>query len=314
MSSSVRLALAALLAPLALAACGPRMVETRRPAASPTPATPAPATTNTPAATPEVPAGTASWSVMWQPGFSEYVVTSAAAVRVEGDTTAPGGVRDDSVATRARVSMRVSPANAPLGVLVQVDSFLVSPKRGAPMMPAIVVPLAFQAQLDEPRRRIEFLAEQPMLGAPCASPAASLLAVVRDLAPALPTPLPRGFRWSETTTHQLCRSGVPLTVTSQHEWLVDGEAQVNGMTLVRLRRETQSTIAGTGSGRRAGASVEGTSKATAEYLLDPAAGRLHSATATSSAELRVRERADAAPITTRQDARQDVTLQAPAAQ
>lgn len=289
-----------------LAACGPRMVATPRPSAPPVgpAATTTPATT--PTATPAATAGASSWSVMWQPGFSAYVVTSAAAVHVEGDSLGP---RDDSVATRARVSMRVSPASAPRGVVVTVDSFLVSAGRGAPLAPAIASPVAFQAQLDEPRRRIEFLADQPMLGAPCATPAATLFAVVRDLAPALPTPLPRGYRWSETATHQLCRSGVPLTVTSQHEWTVDGEVQVDGQTFVRLRRETQSTVAGTGTGRRAGASIEGTSRASAEFLLDPAAGRLRSATATSSAELRVRERPDAPPITTRQEARQDVVLQ-----
>jgi hypothetical protein len=292
-----------------LAACGPRMVATPRPSEPTT----RPATATTPATTPTtaptVAAGATSWSVMWQPGFSAYVITSFAAVHVEGDTLAAGGVRDDSVATRARVSMRVSPANAPRGVVVTVDSFLVSPGRGAPLAPAIPSPVAFQAQLDEPRRRIEFLADQPMLGAPCAGPAATLFAVVRDLAPALPTPLPRGYRWSETATHQLCRSGVPLTVTSQHEWTVDGEVQVDGQTFVRLKRETQSTVAGTGSGRRAGASIEGTSRASAEFLLDPTAGRLRSATATSSAELRVRERPDAPPITTRQEARQEVMLQ-----
>ena len=296
------------LAAASLTACGPR-VPAPRPAPTPGAATPAPVTTTTPApvtsSAPVVP-GSTGRMVSWMPGFSGYVVTSQAAVHVEGDTLGP---RDDSVTTRARLTMRVSPESAPDGVIVTVDSFLVSAQRGAPLAPALMYPIVFQAQLDPARSRIEFPAEQPMMGKPCVGPAATLLALARDLAPALPSPLERGRKWSETTTTQLCRSGVPLTVTSRHEWTVEGEVEQAGRTLVRLTRVTESTIAGIGSGRRAGASVEGTSRAQAEYLLDPAAGRLQSAIVESSAELRVRERPDLPQLLTRQQARQEAVLQ-----
>lgn len=295
----------------AITACGPRVPATR-PAPSPVTTAPTPATVPAPepvtsAATP-VP-GSTGRIVSWMPGFSRYVVTSQAAVHVEGDTLVAGGVRDDSVATRAYLRMRVSPESAPDGVVITVDSFLVSPGRGAPFARTLAYPIVFQAMLDPARLRMEFPAEQPMMGKPCVGPAATLLALARDLAPALPSPLERGHRWSETTTHQLCRSGVPLTVTSRHEWTVEGEVEQAGRTFVRLVRATESTIAGTGSGRRAGASVDGVGRAQAEYLLDPTIGRLHSAIVNSTAELRVRERADLPELVTRQQARQEATLQ-----
>ena len=291
---------------LAAAACGPR-TPAPRPAPSPTGATPTPAAP-TPVPTTAIPVtpGSSGRIVAWAPGFSSYLVTSQAAVHVEGDTLGP---RDDSVSTRARLTVRVSPASAPNGVVVTVDSFLVSPKRGAPMASALTYPLVFQAQLDPARLRIDFLAEQSMLGVACTGPGATLLALARDLAPALPSPLERGRRWSETTTTQLCRSGVPLTITSRHEWTVEGEVESGGRVLVRLTRESQSTIAGTGTGRRTGASIEGTGRASAEYLLDPTAGRLQAATVQSTTELRVRERPELSPLVTRQEARQDAVLQ-----
>ena len=287
----------------ALAACGPRAPATRpapSPTAAPMPAAPAPL----PAAAPVTP-GASRWSVAWSPGFSSYLVTSQAAVHVEGDSLGP---RDDSVSTRARLTMRVSPESAPDGVVVTVDSFLVSARRGAPMAPALAFPLVFQAQIDPARLRIAFLPVQSMIGQPCTGPGATLLALARDLSPGLPSPLERGQRWSDTTTTLLCRSGVPLTVTSRHEWTVEGEVDSIGRVFVRLRRETESTIAGTGSGRRTGASIEGTSRASGAYLLDAAAGRLQAATVTSTAELRVRERPEAPPLVTRQEARQDAVL------
>ena len=306
--SSSRSRLPLVLALAGLAACGPR-VPAPRPAPSPTTGTPAPA--NVPAPEPVVSnatpvPGSTGRMVSWMPGFSRYVVTSHAAVHVEGDTLPP---RDDSVATRAYLQMRVSPESAPNGVVITVDSFLVSPQRGAPFSSMLAIPIAFQALLDPARLRMDFLAEQVMLGKPCIGPGATLLQLARDLAPALPSPLERGHKWTDSTTHQLCRSGVPLTVTSRHEWTVEGEVEQAGRTFVRLTRATESTVAGTGSGRRAGASVAGTSRAQAEYLLDPAMGRLHSAIANSTAELRVRERPELPELVTRQQARQEAVLQ-----
>ena len=294
------------LSALGLGACGPRVPATRpapQPAPTPSPTTPAPVTTATPTAAPTV-AGNVS-SIAWAPGYSSYVVTSSAAVHVEGDSLGP---RDDSVATRARLSVRVSPASAPNGVIVTVDSFLVSAQRGAPLASALAMPVVFQAQVDPARLRIDFPAEQPRMGHPGAGPTMTLLALARDLAPALPSPAERGRKWSETTTTLLCRSGVPLTVTSRHQWTVDGPVDSAGRTFVRLTRETESTITGTGTGRRAGASIEGTGRATAAYLLDPMAGRLQGAMVTSQAELRVRERPELPVLVTRQQARQDVAL------
>lgn len=295
------------LALLAAAACGPRVPARPAPAPARTPgpaATPAPATVSA-----AEPARAMRLEVTYQPGFAEYVVTSQALVHVEGDSL---GAREDSVATRARFSLRVSPANAPRGVVVTVDSFLVSPTRGAPLASALAIPLAFQAQLDESLRRIDFLAEQPMLGAPCTGPAFTLLAVARDLVAPLPATVEKGARWTESGSHQLCRGGVPLTVASRHEWRVDDIVEQEGRTLVRLHRETQATIAGSGSGRRAGARIDGTSRAAADYLVDPQTGRLHHATVASTAELKVVERAGGPVITSRQDARQEAVALAPA--
>src|SRR5205085_7295388 len=122
-------------------ACGPRVPATRpapQPTTAPTPTTTTPATTTTPVA-PAVAAG--ATSVTWAPGYSSYVVTSQAQVHVEGDSLGP---RDDSVATRARLTVRVSPASMPDGVVVTVDSFLVSDRRGAPFASALAFPIVFQ--------------------------------------------------------------------------------------------------------------------------------------------------------------------------
>jgi hypothetical protein len=239
------------------------------------------------------------------PGFVVYNVDTRAEITVEGDSVAAG---TDSAMTHARVSFRISPENAPRGVAATVDSFLVRPRTAAPMASALPTPLVFQATLDEGRSRLAFASEQVMLGAPCAGPGLTLLALARDLSPALPTVLERGARWRDSTSHTLCRAGVPLVVSAMHEWSVEGEEERDGARWIRLRRATQATITGAGEGRRAGASIAGTSRVVADYFVDPVGGRVHALTADSESELQVRERPDGPVATTRQRARQEATM------
>ena len=300
----------ALVASALLAACGPRVPAAPRPAPTPTPApssvgpvapidTALPTITEVP--TP-VPDGRAAWAFAYMPGFVVYHVDTRAEISVEGDSVVPGR---DSATTHVRVSFRISPENAPRGVAATVDSFLVRPRMGDSLISALATPLVFSATLDEGRSRLVFPAEQVMLGAPCAGPGLTLLALARDLVPPMPTVLERGARWRDSTSHTLCRAGVPLVVVALHEWSVEGEAEQDGMRWIHLRRLTQATVSGTGEGRRAGASVAGTSRVTADYLVDPVGGRVHRLTAESEGELQIRERPDGPVTTTRQRARQE---------
>ena len=302
-------ALAAVL--LLAAACGPRVPATPRPTPSPAPSPSptigptAPIDTTLPTVTEvptPVPDGRAAWAFAYMPGFVVYTVDTRAEFEIWGDSVQAGR---DSATTHASVSFRISPENAPRGVAATVDTFLVQPRTSAPVASALPTPLVFQATLDDGRSRLAFASEQVMLGAPCAGPGLTLHAMARDLTPALPTVLERGARWRDSTSHALCRAGVPLVVSAVHEWSVEGEVERDGMRWIRLRRLTQATVTGTGEGRRAGASIDGTSRVTADYLVDAVGGRVHSLTADSESELQLRERPDGPVSTTRQRSRQE---------
>lgn len=311
MHSHARVTLVAALALLA-AACGPRTPAAPRPASTPAPSptigpmapvdTSLPTVTEVPTPTPD---GRAAWAFAYMPGFVVYTVDTRAEISVEGDSIESA---TDSATTHARLSFRISPENAPRGVAATVDSFLVRPRTTAPLASALPVPLVFQAMLDEGRSRLAFADEQVMLGAPCAGPGLTLLALARDLAPRLPTVLERGARWRDSTSHTLCRAGVPLVVSGMHEWSVEGEEERDGMRFIRVRRATQATVSGTGEGRRAGASIIGTSRVIADYFVDPVGGRVHALVAESESELQLRERPDGPVMTTRQRARQDAAM------
>jgi hypothetical protein len=292
------------LAPLALllaAACvrnpAPPQPAPSGPASSGAPATPVPVSPASPAA--EVLRG-GPWGFAYAPGLVSYVVTTDGAVTVEGDTS---GTRSDSAHTRARLSYRLSPENAPLGVLVTVDSFFVSTRAGTPMQNVLQIPVVFQAMLDAAHSHVTFAEQQPMMGTPCAGPQETLLALAADLAPSLPPTLERGARWTERTTASTCRAGVPLTVESTHEWKVEGDEEQGGVRTVRLTRATRSRVHGTGTGRRTGASIDGESQVDAQLWVDPALGRVRALEATTRSDLRVKERADGPEIRVRQEGR-----------
>jgi hypothetical protein len=91
------------------------------------------------------------------------------------------------------------------------------------------------------------------------SPTTVVLGALRDLFVTLPDSVYRGVSWREAGSYTACREGVPLSVSSTHDYTILGRDTVAGQLLVRREATIQvlgqafrgtdtTTIRGSGSG------------------------------------------------------------------
>lgn len=78
------------------------------------------------------------------------------------------------------------------------------------------------------------------------SVAAAALQPLRDLWLGAPARLARDQTWSDSTTFTLCRDSIPLVVRSTRDFQVVGAEILEGETVLRVVRESRTTIAGDG--------------------------------------------------------------------
>jgi hypothetical protein len=97
---------------------------------------------------------------------------------------------------------------------------------------------------------------------------------LRDLWLGAPARLARDQRWSDSTTYTLCRDSIPLVVRSTREFRVVGAELLGGETVLRIVRESRTTIAGDGMqfGESLHIEAEGTGRI--EFLVSLAGGEV----------------------------------------
>ena len=76
--------------------------------------------------------------------------------------------------------------------------------------------------------------------------AAAALQPLRDLWLGVPARLARDQAWSDSTTFTLCRDSIPLVVRSTRDFRVVGAEILEGETVLRVVRESRTTITGDG--------------------------------------------------------------------
>ena len=246
---------------LSLAACGSGLHPSTE--AGPQPA----ATTPTPAVA----------RFAYAPGTVRARLDSRASIRVEGETTPP-----DTAVTELYVTLVLGDGAGARPLIGSVDSVLASAGGGRPLAALPVpMPLRFQGTVEGGTVRVP---RPAATAADCSSPAGSILAIARELLPALPADLSPGRHWSETVATTSCRGGVVLTTTAVHDYRVSAATSGAGAPL-RIARTTRYRLAGNGSQAGEPVSAAGQGTGTGELLVDRAAGRLLALTTQSTIDL-----------------------------
>ena len=160
---------------------------------------------------------------------SQGVVTWSLQRSADGALRGSGRVDSFVVRIEGAGTAAPTPVNAPT-----------SPTNAAtPPRPSSTV--AFDAILDATSVRV---VTRPPLANECDRPEAGATALVRDLLLRVPTTVVSGDRWRDSTVSIICRVGIPITVRSQHEYLLERiEGSASTTTLV-IKRVTNTRLEG----------------------------------------------------------------------
>ncbi len=179
-------------------------------------------------------------------------------LRRAADGAVRGSGRVDSFA------VRIEGAGAPVPTPVPISNV-----SGA--LSRVPTSVAFDAVLDATTVRV---VTRPPLANECDRPESSATALVRDLLVRVPTSVVSGDRWRDSSVSIVCRVGIPITVRSQHEYLLERvEGAAANMTLY-IKRTTSTRLEGKlGSAWRA-LELTGSGSATDNARVDVTTGAL----------------------------------------
>jgi hypothetical protein len=241
------------------------------PVPSRAPGTPPPAAEPSSAGIPEA----GPWHFTYAYGSHRFEVRNDAII----EATESGII--DSVTSLTYISYTLRPRDDEVLVTGSIDSFVVTPAdsitaAGRPM----AFPIYFSARMDDTGHIREFSSPDT---SSCGSAAGALLGIARDLLVAVPSSLLPGSEWEDSTSSVACRGDIPITVATVRRHRLDSGSASTG--LLRILRQSELDIVGTGTRRVQTTTVRGRGQGTMEIFLDPANGVFRGAAGESLTEL-----------------------------
>lgn len=187
----------------------------------------------------------------------------------------------DTIRLSAYITFVVRRADSP-AVTGTIDSFSVEgtniPSAGQP----VALPIPFGLVPDSAGRLRDLVSPDT---SSCGSPAGTLLALAREVLITLPADVRIGTTWSDSSSMTSCRGDIPITLTSERRSMLERSSMDEGRVQLHVRRESLTSVYGTGTRRIQSTTVTGTGSGWFEHVLDPATGHLISGHGESRLEL-----------------------------
>ena len=183
---------------------------------------------------------------------------------------APEAGLTDTIRLSAYVTFVVRRADS-LAVTGTIDSFSVEgtniPSAGQPVHP----PIPFELVSDSAGRLRDLVSPDT---SSCGSPAGTLLALAREALITLPPDVRIGTTWSDSSSMTSCRGDIPITLTSERRSMLERSSTEGERIRLHVRRESLTSVHGTGTRRIQSTTVTGTGSGWFEHVLDPVTGHL----------------------------------------
>lgn len=238
----------------------------------------APSARTTPAATPDSLAGPWSPRNLGRP--RTQIVTLSAVLRSRVDTVQ----REDTLASQTVLEWSLVPDATPRRAVGMVRAFstIVGSDSAWQPVAGLPMPVTFAAEVRGAGAQPQFVT--PADGA-CDARAAVVQAM-RETWLAPPPTLARGTTWHDSAAYPLCRDGLVLQVQSRRTFTVEDAIVRDGAIALRVRRATESSLAGQGLQFGDSIVVTGSGRALAE--LDVSLDGAAILSGSGSSELRLR--------------------------
>jgi hypothetical protein len=199
-----------------------------------------------------------------------YSVESMA--RVERDSA--GRKESAELRTRAFVSFSMQRDSLQTHGVGTVDSFTVTGLEhvgGKPSSPMPPMSVPFEFSIDSSQVRV---AVRPALSNLCDAPETGATNLARELLVRLPRQLDAGMTWSDSSASFVCRAGVPITIRTRSNYIVERlEARDNATDIV-ITRTMQIALEGASTVAWRARSVRGTGTGSQSIRIDGTSGAL----------------------------------------
>jgi hypothetical protein len=213
-------------------------------------------------------------SFRYTPGELRYVLDTEASITV---TTDSGASLPGTSASRMVLSLAVDSSTSSPSIKGSIDSFTVRSSERVPRSTLLQLPLPI-------RWSTSSVGDPDTLSC---TPEAELRRLGQDLLLRFPDNLRDNTRWRERTATRLCREGVPLTLATTHDYEVVGLTQLEGDSVLLIRKSTSANIIGSREGSGPHIAITGSSKGLGEIYLNLALGRLIARREESRTELTI---------------------------
>ena len=204
-------------------------------------------------------------SLNYTTGTHAYDLVQTTVVSVGSDSI---GTTQDTLLSTASLKYSMEHVGDTLRVIATIDSLIVRSARDSTGPRSLTAPVTtvLEPRVSEP---IPLATDSTTVPASCDSMDESARAIARDIHIRLPAnALPRQ-RWTDSTSAQICRGGIPMTATTVSVFEIRDTQARGDSLIIEVRR--QSTLALTGAGlqgaRRITVTGTGTSESTFTYDL-----------------------------------------------
>ena len=221
------------------------------------------------------PSDSAPWTFAHAAGVHRFEVRSEAIV------DAPDARVTDTIRLSAYLTYVVSTADSP-GITGTIDSFTVEGMNIPPGHQPAALPIPFELMPDSSGKTYQLVSPDTST---CGSPSGTLLALAREVLITVPPAVRAGTRWTDSAVVTSCRGDIPITLASERRSVIERiRLDEAGVRLI-VRRESLTSLHGTGTRRIQSTTVTGTGSGWLEYVLDPSNGRLLGGQGESQLEL-----------------------------
>ena len=235
------------------------------------PVAPEPAVPSAPGVMPPV---VGTWTFNYAPGTTRYQISRSAAIESQSDST--GTRRETSTNTTDELLSLVAAGDSGLSFTAILNTFSTTGQGLIGPVPVIQLPVQVTGFLSAQTLTIS---GDTGTSVKCNPVFSTLVSDLRNLLPRFPAELSPGKAWRDSVDSSGCQAGIPTTSRTTSAYVVAGEANYEGQSVLVVQRSDMIQAHGEGAQQQHSVKLDASGTGNALYYLDRKDGRITRITA-----------------------------------
>jgi len=241
--------------------CGCSTGTRTSPPVSPTPTVPV---------VPEItPPSVNAWTFNYSPGTKRYKISRSAAIESQSDS---GGSKREISTNVTNELLSLAPTlDSGISFTAVVDTFSTTTQGLIGSVPAIQLPVQVTGFLTGHALTIS---SDSSTGNKCSPVSSALASDLHSLLTPFPTELSPGMAWRDSVDSSGCQAAIPTTSRTISSYVVSGEANYEGQSVLIVQRSDSVQARGEGAQQQHSIKLDASGTGNAVYYLDTKDGRI----------------------------------------